>query len=81
MPPAAAPVGGMRQLRVIGIGSQDYVAAPYLLIRSPFAYVTCLQYTSLRLRRATLILKPLGSVRGIPLDRFHDRDTPTGFGH
>ena len=40
---------------------QDYVAAPYLLIRSPFAYVTCLQPSSLRLRRATLILKPLAS--------------------
>jgi GNAT superfamily N-acetyltransferase len=35
------------------------VAAPYLLIRSPFAYVTYLQHTSLRLRRATLILKSL----------------------
>ena len=39
--------------------TQDYVAAPYLLIRSPFAYIIRLQLRSLHLRRATSILKSL----------------------
>jgi hypothetical protein len=54
-PCAARCRTGMRQLRTIRIGTQDYVAAPYLLFRSPFAYVTCLQPSSLRLCRATLL--------------------------
>ena len=36
------------------------MAAPHFLIRSPFAYVICLQLRSLHLRRATLILKSFG---------------------
>ena len=52
---------GMHQRRVIRIGSQDYVAAPHLLIRRPFVYDIRLQLrSSSDLRRATLILKPLG---------------------